>query len=79
MIGLAAAIRQPPGRRHKCCHAFGEFAAGRVFAAAAAFLVSITVVSTAVFGLGHFGDASLSLADRAVQAQVAILFVALGA
>jgi signal transduction histidine kinase len=50
-----------------------------VFAAAAAFLVSITVVSTAVFGLGHFGDASLSLADRIVQAQAAILFVALGA
>ena len=49
-----------------------------VFAAAAAFLVSITVVSTAVFGLGHFGDASLPLADRIVQAQAAILFVALG-
>ena len=50
-----------------------------VFAAAAAFLVSITVVSTAVFGLGHFGDASLSFADRIQQAQAAILFVALGA
>jgi signal transduction histidine kinase len=50
-----------------------------VFAAAAAFLVSITVVSTAVFGLGHFGDASLSFADRVLQAQTAILFVALGA
>jgi signal transduction histidine kinase len=50
-----------------------------VFAAAAAFLVSITIVSTAVFGLGHFGDTSLSLAHRVVQAQAAILFVALGA
>jgi signal transduction histidine kinase len=49
-----------------------------VFAAAAAFLVSTTVVSTAVFGLGHFGDASLSFADRIPQAQAVILFVALG-
>ena len=43
------------------------------------FLVSITVVSTAVFGIGHFGDASLSLGGRIAQAQAAILFVALGA
>ena len=50
-----------------------------VFAAAAVFLVSITVVSTAVFGIGHFGDASLSLGGRIAQAQAAILFVALGA
>jgi signal transduction histidine kinase len=50
-----------------------------VFAAAAAFLVSTTVVSTAVFGFGHFGDASLAVADRIPQAQAVILFVALGA
>lgn len=57
-----------------------------VFAAAAAFLVSITVVSTAVFGVGHFGGLSLSypdrtlpFTDRILQAQVTILFVALGA
>lgn len=50
-----------------------------VFAAAAAFLVSITVVSTAVLGLGHFGDASLPFADRIPEAQAVILFVALGA
>jgi signal transduction histidine kinase len=49
-----------------------------VFAAAAAFLVSTTVVSTAVFGLGHFGDASLSFAARIPQAQAVVLFVALG-
>jgi len=47
------------------------------FASAAAFLVSITVVVAAVFDLGHFGDRDLSFADR--QAQVAILFVAIGA
>ena len=50
-----------------------------VFAAAAAFLVSITVVSTAVLGLGHFGDASLPFADRIPEAQAVILFVAFGA
>jgi signal transduction histidine kinase len=50
-----------------------------VFAAAAAFLVSTTVVTTAVFGFGHFGDASLAVADRIPQAQAVILFVALGA
>ncbi|MBV9629624.1 MAG: MASE1 domain-containing protein [Xanthobacteraceae bacterium] len=50
-----------------------------VFAAAAAFLVSMSVVATAVFGVGHFGDAGLAMADRVAQAQAAILFVALGA
>jgi signal transduction histidine kinase len=50
-----------------------------VFAAAAVFLVSMAVVSTAVFGIGHFGDANRSLSDRIPQAQAAILFVALGA
>ena len=48
-----------------------------VFAAAAAFLVSITIVVTAVFDIGHFGDPGLSYADQ--QAQAAILFVAIGA
>jgi signal transduction histidine kinase len=46
------------------------------FAAAAAFLVSITIVVTAVFDLGHFGDPGVSYADQ--QAQAAILFVAVG-
>jgi len=50
-----------------------------VYAAAAAFLVCITFVATAVFGFGHFGNASILFADRILQAQSAILFVALGA
>jgi signal transduction histidine kinase len=50
-----------------------------VYAAAAAFLVCITFVATAVFGFGHFGDARILFADRILQAQSAILFVALGA
>ena len=49
-----------------------------VFAAAAAFLVSMSIVTTAVFGIGHFGDTHLSMADRVAQAQAAVLFVALG-
>ena len=48
-----------------------------VFAAAAAFLVSITIVVTAVFDIGHFGDPGVSYADT--QAQAVILFVAVGA
>ena len=49
-----------------------------VYAAAAAFLVSITFVATAVFGVGHFGDATIAFTDRILQAQSAILFIALG-
>jgi signal transduction histidine kinase len=49
-----------------------------VFAAAAAFLVSIAVVSTAVFGIGHFGDRTLPFNDLILQAQSTILFVAIG-
>ena len=49
-----------------------------VYAAAAAFLVSITFVATAVFSVGHFGDTTIAFTDRILQAQSAILFVALG-
>ena len=112
MIGLTAAIRQPPPRSELIEGAVALLAlalmtaiaillpwgawetvlpvallfpmllwlAARcqpVFAAAAAFLVSITIVVTAVFNLGHFGDPGVSYADQ--QAQAAILFVAVGA
>lgn len=50
-----------------------------VFAAAAVFVVSITFVATAVFKIGHFGDPRIQLGDRILQAQSAILFVAIGA
>jgi signal transduction histidine kinase len=50
-----------------------------VFAAGGACLVSIMVVSATVFGIGHFGDDGLTIDDRVLQAQTAILFVALGA
>jgi signal transduction histidine kinase len=50
-----------------------------VFAAAGAFIVSITVVWTTVFGIGHFGNSGLAVSDRNLQAQATILAVALGA
>ena len=48
-----------------------------MFAAAGAFLVSITIVWTTAFGVGHFGDASLPVDDRVLGAQTAIFFVAI--
>ena len=52
---------------------------GPVFAAAGAFLVSSIIVWTTTFGIGHFGDASFPLADRVLEAQTAILFLAVSA
>src|SRR5262249_60886580 len=46
-------------------------------AAAAAFIVSLSIVWTITFGLGHFGDAAVSIDDRIMGAQAAILGVAL--
>src|SRR6266446_3965588 len=48
-----------------------------VFAAAAAFIVSLTIVWTITFGIGHFGDSALPIGDRIMGAQAAILGVAL--
>jgi signal transduction histidine kinase len=50
-----------------------------VFAAAGAFIVSITIVYTTVFGIGHFGDPGLLIYDRILGAQASILVVALSA
>ena len=46
---------------------------------AGAIYLSITVVWTTVFGIGHFGNAGLSIEDRNLQAQVTILVVGIGA
>jgi PAS domain S-box-containing protein len=48
-----------------------------VFAAAAAFVVSLTIVWTMTFGIGHFGDPALPIGDRVLGAQAAILGVSL--
>ena len=50
-----------------------------IFAAAGAFVVSIIVVWTTVFGIGHFGNAGLSIENRNLQAQTTILVVSIGA
>ena len=50
-----------------------------VFAAAAAFIVSLSIVWTTTFGIGYFGNPSLSMADRVFGAQASILLVALSA
>jgi two-component sensor histidine kinase len=44
-----------------------------VFAAAAAFIVSLMVVWTITFGIGRFGDAAVPLGDRILGAQAGIL------
>ena len=114
VIGLAAAVREPPPRREfiEGTAALAVLAvmtgiiislpqepwetvvpgallfpmllwlAARcrpVFAAAGAFMVSFTVVWTTIFGIGHFGDTSLPIDDRILQAQAVILIVTLGA
>jgi len=49
-----------------------------VFAAAGAFIVSMTVALTAIYGLGHFGDTALSIDARVLQAEAIILVVTFG-
>lgn len=49
-----------------------------VFAAAGAFIVSMTVAFTAIYGLGHFGDTGLSIDARVLQTEAVILVVAFG-
>jgi signal transduction histidine kinase len=50
-----------------------------VFAAAAAFIVSLSIVWTTTFGIGYFGNPGLSIDERVLAAQVSILFVTIGA
>jgi signal transduction histidine kinase len=50
-----------------------------VFAAAAAFIVSVSIVWTTTFGIGYFGNPGPSATDRVLAAQVSILLVTVGA
>ena len=50
-----------------------------VFAAAAAVIVSLSIVWTTTFGIGYFGNPGLSMDERVVAAQFSILLVTLGA
>ena len=49
-----------------------------VFAAAGAFIVSMTVALTAIYGLGHFGGTGLSIGVRILQTEAIILVVGFG-
>src|SRR5438132_13890882 len=48
-----------------------------VFAAAAAFIVTLAIAWTAKLGIGHFGDPGVPIADRVLAARAGILAVAL--
>ena len=50
-----------------------------VFAAAAAFIVSLSIVWTTTFGIGYFGSPTLSIDERVLAAQVSTLLVTIGA
>ena len=47
------------------------------FAAAAAFIVALTIVWTTTFGIGYFGDPDLPIAERILGAQAGILTTSL--
>ena len=47
-----------------------------VFASAAVFVVSLTIVWAITFGVGHFGNHGVSMDDRILSAQLSILGVA---
>ncbi len=48
-----------------------------VFAAAAAFIVALTIVWTTTFGIGYFGDPNLPIGDRILGAQAGVLTTSL--
>ena len=48
-----------------------------VFAAAAVFIVSLIIVSTTIFDIGHFGSRGRPIADVALAAQASIVLLAL--
>jgi len=48
-----------------------------VFAAAAAFVVSLAIIWSTTANVGHFGDASIPVADRVLAAQTHVLAAAL--
>ena len=49
-----------------------------VFSAAGAFVVSMSVALTAIYGLGHFSDSGLTTGARVLQTETIILVVAFG-
>jgi signal transduction histidine kinase len=50
-----------------------------VFSAAGAFAVSLAIVASTIFHIGHFGDPSIPLQNRILHAQIMLLFFTLSA
>jgi signal transduction histidine kinase len=50
-----------------------------VFAAAAALIISLSIVWTTTFGIGYFGNPDIPMNERVLAAQVSILLVTIGA
>ena len=50
-----------------------------VFAAAAAFIISLSIVWTTIFGIGYFGNPDIPASEHVLAAQVSILLVTIGA
>jgi signal transduction histidine kinase len=50
-----------------------------VFAAAAALIISLSIVWTTTFGIGYFGNPDLPVNERVLAAQISILLVTIGA
>ena len=50
-----------------------------VFAAVAALIISLSIVWTTTFGIGYFGNPTLSMDERVLAAQVSILLVTISA
>jgi signal transduction histidine kinase len=50
-----------------------------VFASAAAFIISLSIVWTTTFGIGYFGNPGLATDERVHAAQVSVLLVTIGA
>jgi PAS domain S-box-containing protein len=48
-----------------------------VFAAGAAFVVTLVIIGSTILGIGHFGQASLPIADRVLAAQTFVLAAAI--
>ena len=50
-----------------------------MFSAVGAFVVSMTIISTTILGVGHFGDSTRPIMDRSLEAVSAMLVVTLSA
>jgi signal transduction histidine kinase len=50
-----------------------------LFSAGGAFVISMMIISTTIFGIGHFGDATQPIGDRSLQGTSVMLFLTISA